>query len=75
MNKYLSLLLYIFLVLGAVGCTHLPEQQTQNSYEDQKALYDDIISQYTSLLNAKHNGEELFAPNTENMDARQIAIS
>ena len=75
MNKYLSFLLCIFLILMAVGCTHLPEQQTQKSYKEQKALYDDIISQYTSLLNAKHNGEELVVPNTENMDARQSAIS
>ncbi len=75
MNKFLSFLLCIFLMLGAVGCARSPEQQPQKSYEEQKVLYDDIISQYTSLLNAKHNGEELFAHNTENMDARQIAIT
>ena len=75
MNKYLSFLLCIFLILGIVGCTRSPKQQTQKSYEEQKVLYDDIISQYTSLLNAKHNGGELLVPNTENMDAREIAIS
>ena len=75
MNKFLYFLLCIFLMLGAVGCTRSPERQPQKSYEEQKVLYDDIISQYTSLLNAKHNGEELFALNTENMDAREIAIA
>ena len=75
MNKYLSFLLCIFLILGIVGCTRSPKQQTQKSYEEQKVLYDDIISQYTSLLNAKHNGGELLVPNTENMDAGEIAIS
>lgn len=74
MSKYLSFLLCIFLILGIVGCTRSPEQHIQKSYEEQKVLYDDIISQYTSLLNAKHNGEVLLVPNTENMDAREIAI-
>lgn len=74
MSKYLSFLLCIFLIFGIVGCTRSPEQHIQKSYEEQKVLYDDIISQYTSLLNAKHNGEVLLVPNTENMDAREIAI-
>lgn len=75
MKKFLFVLLCIFLLLGTVGCVCSPEQPRPKSYEEQKALYDDIISQYTALLNAKHNGEELSAPNTENMDAREIAIA
>ena len=75
MNKFLSVILCIFLMLVATCCARSPEQQSPKSYEEQKVLYGDIISQYTSLLNAKHNGEELSAPNTENMDAREIAIA
>ncbi len=74
MNKFLSFLLCIFLLFGAVGCKHTPEQP-KKSYEEQKTLYKDIISQYTVLLTAKHNGEELSAPDTANMTSREIAIA
>ena len=70
MNKFLSFLLCIFMILCTVGCA-----KNQKSYEEQKALYDDIIAQYTALLRAKHNGEELSFPNTENMNAQETAIA
>jgi hypothetical protein len=70
MNKFLSFLLCIFMILCTVGCA-----KNQKSYEEQKALYDDIIAQYTALLRAKHNGEELTFPDTENMSAQEAAIA
>ena len=75
MNNFLSFFLVVFLMLGAVGCANLSEQQQQKSYEEQKALYADIISQYTELLTAKHSGKELHAPDTENMNERECAIA
>ena len=41
------------------------------SYEGQKAAYDGIIAEYTNLLTAKQNGEELPEPDTKGMDERE----
>ncbi len=73
MNKFLSVLLCLFFVLGTVACT--PPAPSPATYEEQKTLYADIISQYTALLTAKHNGEELPTPDTANMDTRESAIA
>ncbi len=79
MNKFLSVFLCLFMLLTLFGCnpptTTTYEQQPPKTYEEQKALYGDIISRYTALLTAKHNGEQLSAPNSDNMDAREIAIA
>lgn len=59
--------------------TQASEQQTESTEQPSstgyKALYDDIISQYTELLTAKHNGQEITKPDTENMDDRERAIA
>lgn len=73
MRKVLSVLLCVFLLLSMVGCKDT--LQTPKTYEEQKALYGDVISRYTSLLADKHGGKELTAPNTEEMDERQTAIA
>ncbi len=76
MKKLLSVLLCAFLLFVAVGCTPTQEeQQPQLTYEEQKALYGDIISKYTALLTAKHNGEELPSPNTDGMEEQEAAIA
>lgn len=73
-GKLLSFMLFIFLLLGVVSCVS-KQQPSKKSYEEQKSLYEDIISQYTALLTAKHNGEELSVPDTANMDSGEIAIT
>lgn len=73
-KKFVSFLLFVFLLFGAVSCTQKQPPQEKN-YEEQKALYDDIISRYTALLAAKHNGEELPLPDTAKMDAGEAAIA
>ncbi len=71
MKKLFSALLCICLLLSAVACTQDPGK----AYEKQKSLYDDIIAEYTALLTAKQNGEELPALNTDGMDEREAAIA
>ncbi len=71
MKKIFVTLLCLFLLLTAAACTQDPEK----SYEEQKSLYDGIIEEYTALLTAKQNGEELPAPDTEGMDEREAAIT
>lgn len=75
MKQFLSILICVLLLLGMVGCAGFPEQRSQESYEKQKTRYADVISQYTELLSAKRNGEELSAPDTKNVDAREAAIA
>lgn len=58
--------------------TETEESKTEESYkdyEDPKKPYEDIITQYTTLLTLKQNGEELPTPNTANMSQREAAIS
>lgn len=74
MKKIICAALFALLLLGAVGCRYAPEQSPK-SYEEQKSLYNDVISQYTTLLTALHNGEALSAPDTSDMNAREKAIS
>ena len=70
MKRIVLTLLCLCLLLTAAACTQDPE----TSYEEQKSLYDDIIAEYTALLTAKQNGEELPALETEGMDEREAAI-
>ena len=82
MKKILVILICLCMLLSAVACKpttpnettpKAPEVQTpQKTYQE---LYADIVAQYTALLTAKKNGEELTAPNTEGMDADQAAIA
>ena len=71
MKKFIFVLLCALLLLGVVACSPSPEK----TYEEQKALYNDIIAKYTELLIAKQNGEELAVPNTQGMDEREGAIA
>ncbi len=48
---------------------------SEPSYEEQKLAYTSIIEEYTALLTAKQNGEEIPAPDTEGMDEREAAIA
>ena len=75
MKRIISVLVCAIMLLSTVGCFKTPQDQPQKSYEEQKALYNDIIAQYTSLLTAKQNGEELTAPDTADMDQREADIS
>ena len=82
MKKFLSTLLCFSFLLTVVGCTPTSQtvqtsQMVQTPQSPQKTyeVYDDIISQYTALLTAKHNGKELSAPNTDGMDERETAIA
>ena len=73
MRRLIAVLLCGVLLFSMVGCGDTPE--APKTYEEQKALYGDVISKYTSLLTEKHSGKELTAPNTEEMDERQAAIA
>ena len=83
MKKFLSLIICVLMLFSIVGCSKPqdnPSDGTQNdqpsiSYEEQKALYDEVISQYTSLLTLKQSGQELPLPNTADMGQREVAIS
>ena len=46
-----------------------------DDYETQKAAYNDVIEQYTALLTAKQNGEELPTPDTTGMSEGEAAIA
>ena len=75
MRRILSVLICIFILLSTVSCTtpHVgspitntddtQKDQSPESYEKQKRLYDNIIVQYTSLLKAKQSGEDIPIPN------------
>ena len=83
MKKILVTLMCLCLLFSAVACKKTPPvsttpeqsqipEQPQKTYQE---LYADIVAQYTALLTAKKNGEELTAPNTQGMDADQAAIA
>ena len=69
MKRILCILLTAILLLPALcACGGMtPEQQ--------KEAYTPIIKQYTALLTAKQNGEELPVPDTEGMDEGEAAIA
>ena len=70
MKRFLTFLLCLSLLLTAVACKK-EKPQEPSVY----ATYDDIAAEFTALLTAKYNGEELTAPNTEDMDERETAIA
>lgn len=45
------------------------------SYEVQKTAYDGVIAEYTAMLKAKQNGEELTPPKTDGMKEEKAAIA
>ena len=45
------------------------------SYEEQKTAYDGIIAEYTSLLTARQNGDELTPPKTDGMKEEEATIA
>ena len=67
--KYAAvLLLCVLALLAFTACGGMtPEQQ--------KEAYTPIIEQYTALLTAKQNGEELTVPDTEGMSEGETAIA
>ena len=71
MKRILCILLAVILLLPAlVACG-----PSMDDYEKQKAAYHDVIEQYTALLTAKQNGEELPTPNTAGMSEGEAAIA
>ena len=69
--KYtLALFICTLALLGLVACA-----PSELSYEEQKTAYDGIIEEYTALLTASLNGEELPVPDTKDMDEREAAIA
>ncbi len=84
MKKILTVFLCFSLLFTAVSCTLIPQKpqiatpeatQIHQDPQEPDGIYDDIIAQYTDLLTAKHNGEELTAPNTEGMDEVESSIA
>ena len=71
MKRILCILLAVILLLPAlVACG-----PSIDDYETQKAAYNDVIEEYTALLTASLNGEELPVPDTKDMDEREAAIA
>ncbi|MBR2721325.1 MAG: hypothetical protein IKB75_00935 [Clostridia bacterium] len=87
MKKFFSFFISVLLLFSIVSCTtpqvecpitstdDTQKNQSPEGYEEQKNLYDDILTQYTSLLTAKKNGENIPIPNTADMSQREVAIS
>lgn len=73
MKRFLTFLLCLSLLLTAVACKKEKPQEPEEP--SVYATYDDIAAEFTALLTAKYNGEELTAPNTEDMDERETAIA
>lgn len=74
MKRILAALVGVLLcavaLLACISCG-----TSKLSYEEQKTAYDGIIAEYTALLTAKQNGEELPEPDTKGMDEREAAIA
>ena len=70
MKRIIPAVLCLMLALSAVACN-----ASTQSYEKQKAAYDGIIEEYTALLTAKQNGEELTPPDTSRMKETEAAIA
>ena len=73
MKRFLTALLCLSLLLTGVACKKEKPQEPESP--SVYATYDDIVAEFTERLTAKYNGEELTAPNTEDMDARETAIA
>lgn len=77
-KTWIAALLCFILLLTAVACSSSPTPTPPpppKTYEELKAAYGDIIAQYTTLITAKYNGEELPALNTEGMGEQEAAIA
>lgn len=77
MKKLLSALLCLTLLLSATSCLakRQPPPEDPKPEPTVSEIYDGLIAQYTALLKAKQNGEELSAPNTEGMNEREATIA
>ena len=69
MKRIFAALLCALTLLSLNSCF------TLDRYESSKSAYDGIIEEYTALLTAKQNGEELPEPDTKGMDEREAAIA
>ena len=67
--KYASALILCIIALSAFTACGDPDK----NYEKQKTAYDGIIAEYTALLKAKQNGEELTPPDTKGMSEEEAA--
>lgn len=74
MKKILSFILFVLVTLGAILCTTSCRAESL-SYEEQKALYDDVIAEYTACLQAKESGQALTAPDTSGMNEQRAAVA
>jgi hypothetical protein len=70
LKKLTAAILCLLLLVTAVGCS--PSQET---YEEQKDAYRDVLDQYITLLTAKHNGEALPELNTDGLNEQEAAIA
>ena len=73
--KFLSAALCVLMLFTAVSCNSKPEKQSPKTYDEQKELYADIISQYSDLLADKHSGKKLTEVKTDGMDKREAEIA
>ena len=68
MKRIFAALLCALTLLSLNSCF------TLDRYESSKSAYDGIIEEYTALLTAKQNGEELPEPDTKGMSEEEAAI-
>lgn len=74
MKRILAALVGVLLCAVAfLACTSCGTPDL--SYEGQKAAYDGVIAEYTAMLKAKQNGEELTPPKTDGMKEEKAAIA
>ena len=73
--KFLSVVLCVLMLFTAVSCNLLSEKEAPKTYDEQKELYADIISQYSDLLADKHSGKKLTEVKTDGMDKREAEIA
>lgn len=74
MKRILAALVGVLLcAVALLACTSCGTPDL--SYEEQKSAYDGIIAEYTALLTAKQNGEELPEPDTTGMKEEEAAIA
>lgn len=73
MRKLMIFLLIFSLLFSLPSCS--TSRDSQKTYEELKAAYSGIISQYTELLLTKHKGEALPVLQTDGMSEREAAVA
>lgn len=72
MKRLLSFFLCLLLLLPLTACRRQPPERT---YEEKKAFYGEVISEYIALLTAKKNGEPLASPRLESLGGNAVPIA